>query len=374
MSKINDDVVRSVPEAIHGGSNETLLRRFGLRYEDVIDFSSSVNPYGPSPKVIEAVRSHEFSRYPDRESSALRKSISENLGVPQDALLAGSGSSELLHYLSLALIESQSTCLIAGPTYGEYERVARLRGAKVMEVRADEGSQFAFPVIEWERALRAEQPRLVFICRPNNPTGISVEFDRLLSWIREFRNTCFVIDEAYLPFVGHERSFAPEVLRWNNLVVLHSLTKLHALAGVRLGYTVAHPSLIGRIQRFRIPWNVSSVAQFAGTTALNDRSFVEECLSKIAENQKCLLHELRALGFECQSRLTAFLLVKVSNAHDFQADLLQDRLLVRDCGSFGLPDWIRVSTQLPEDHARLLDRLSRGPDACPPFESFDSRS
>jgi histidinol-phosphate aminotransferase len=360
MSERHDPNTPAVPEAIHGGPDESLLRRFGLCYEEVTDFSSSINPYGPSPQVIAAVRSHDFSRYPDREATALRRSISAELGIPREAILVGCGSSELLHFLSLALLDSDSTCLVAGPTYGEYERVARLRGARVIEVRADERNRFAFPELEWEYTLRAERPDLVFLCRPNNPTGVSVAFDRVRDWLREFQQTCFVIDEAYLPFAEHERSFAADALDRDNLVVLHSLTKLHALAGLRLGYAVAGPALIERMQRFRIPWNVSSAAQIAGIAALEDRPFAEASLSRIAASQSILLAEVRTLGWECVAAVSAFLLLKVPDAGEVQTQLLRHRLLVRDCRSFGLPDWVRISTRREEENRLLLDRLARG--------------
>jgi histidinol-phosphate aminotransferase len=167
------------------------------------------------------------------------------------------------------------------------------------------------------------------------------------------KDSLVVLDEAYIAFT--EDTWASlDLIGWENLVILRSMTKDYALAGLRLGYAVAAESIISVLKRVRPPWNVSSVAQAAGVFALKADGYFEACAMKIKEAKEFLLEELKHLGFSPLPSQANFFLVKVGDAARFRQALLEKGILVRDCTSFGLPSYIRLAPCTIAECQRLL--------------------
>lgn len=341
----------------HGGLDFAELNRLGLSPDSVIDFSSNVNPFGVSPQVREAIQQVRIDLYPDRDAIALRQALSEHLEVSFEQILAGNGSSELLWLIGLAFLRAGDAVLIAGPTYGEYARVSQLMGARCFEVRADAEADFAVPRAAIREALYEHQPRVMFVCRPNNPTGQLVPAASIREWAASQPECLIVVDEAYLEFAAGAESLVGCGLK--NVIVLRSMTKAHALAGLRLGYLVADPSVVNACCRVRPPWSVSSVAQAAGVATLQDGAHLRKSLQQLARANATLLTGLRDLGFNPVRSSTHYSLIPVGNACHLREALLAERVVVRDCRSFGLPEYIRVSARSPRDNAVLLKTLKR---------------
>lgn len=338
--------IAAMTEAVHGGASGT-----------AIDFSSNINPFGPSPCVDEALRGASFDCYPDRESTNLRHALASWLDVLIDHLIAGNGSSEVLLWIALAYLGQGDTALVVGPTYSEYARVSQLMGANVVACNAVPETGFAVPIAEIERALHHCSPKVLFLCRPNNPTGQSVPAATVLEWVTNFPATLFVVDEAYIEFSPTIESLVTHSRE--NLVVVRSMTKAFGLAGLRLGYAVASLNVIETLRRVRPPWSVGTVAQVAGVAALGDIAHIERSVRSLLRERDLIASFLSACGCAVFSSDAHFLLVRVASAADCHRKLLAAGIQVRDCTSMGLPQFVRISPQKPELNRVLCEAFAK---------------
>jgi histidinol-phosphate aminotransferase len=271
--------------------------------------------------------------------------------------MAGNGSVELLWLTALAFVRPGDAVLIVGPTFGEYARAAVLMGAQAHCWTARPEGGFKVNPEEVMQTLQRLRPRLVFVCNPNNPTGTLLAVEAIAAWANALPRTLFVMDEAYLPFAAG----APSILTMPaaNILVLRSMTKAHALAGMRLGFAIGHPVIIHALATVCPPWNVNALAQAAGLAALADQTHLTQSLAQLAHAKTVLVQSLQALDLALVPSATHFFLIKVKDATILRRALLQHGILVRDCASFGLPEYIRVATRRPEENARLLAALKK---------------
>jgi histidinol-phosphate aminotransferase len=295
-------------------------------------------------------------RYPDREALALRRALSKHLEVAPEWILVGNGSMELVWLVALAFLRPGDAVLVLDPTFGEYQRAVKLMGAQLHRCTAQPEAAFRLDLDAILAVLQQLAPRLVFLCNPNNPTGTYVPLETIAAWVTALPHTLFVIDEAYLAFTLGARSVL--TLQADNVLLLRSMTKAYALAGIRLGYAVGHPDVLAGLRQVRPPWSVNALAQAAGIAALTDVAHLERSLAQVAQAKQRLVVELSRLGLEPVPSSTHFFLLKVGNATACRQALLRRGILVRDCTSFGLPAYIRVATRRPEENARLLAALA----------------
>ncbi|MCS7313159.1 MAG: histidinol-phosphate aminotransferase family protein [Acidobacteria bacterium] len=354
-------VVERLPWVAHGGIDEAELERQGLEPENLLDFSTGVNPWGPPPMVQEALKDVPIGPYPDPSAVRLRRAIGTALGVSPDEVLVGHGASELIQLVAWAYITQRRRVMIWGPTYGEYERVTRLMGARPIVYRQDVEGPGAWDRIAVERALARERPHVAFLCNPNNPTGHRLSGADIRRWTQRYPDTLFVIDESYAALAGGSDLLDGTQPIPANCVVLRSLTKDYGLAGLRLGYAVAPAPIITTLRRCQIPWSVGTMAQVAGIVVFTDPT-VSVWLRQVVQNLRELGDRLRqsvqSLGFRVLAGTTPFFLIHVGDATLVRNCLLrQYRILVRDCTSFGLPAWIRVMPRLEASNARLVQAL-----------------
>ena len=351
--------IRTTPLIPHGAITPGELARMGLNPEQVIDFSANINPYGPHPAVREALAHVPIDRYPDPEVLALRRALSHQLHQPISHILAGNGASELIGLVALAFLEAGDRVLVAEPTYGEYARAARMMGAEVVVWRALPEDDFAIRPQEIASWLGRTSPRVAFFCRPNNPTGQCLPLDALARWTLRHPSTLFVVDEAYLPFARGAASALE--LAAPNLLVLRSLTKSHALAGLRLGYAVGPEPIIDALRSVQPPWSVNALAQAAGVAALQQQEEIEETLVRLQEDVRALRHDLHRQGWRPHPSATHYFLLPVGDAAQVRQRLLGRGIVVRDASSFGLPHHIRIAARTPAENARLLEALGPAP-------------
>lgn len=340
---------------VHGALDFAELEQLGLAPQAVLDFSVNGNPYGPSPRLWETLSRVPVDRYPDREALTLRRALSRDLEVEIERIMVGNGSIELVWLVALAFVRSGDVVLILDPTFGEYRRAAMLMGAQIHTCTATSHAAFCPDLEAILTALQRLAPRVVFLCNPNNPTGTFLQVETIMAWAAARPTTLFVVDEAYLTFaVG-----APSMLQEqpDNVLVLRSMTKAYALAGVRLGYAVGHPDVLNLLHKVRPPWSVNALAQAAGVVALTDTAHIASSLSHVVQAKQQLVQDLSHVGLQPVSSCTHFFLLRVGDAAACRRALLQRGILVRDCTSFGLPAYIRVATRRPEENARLLAAL-----------------
>ncbi|HZV03731.1 MAG TPA: histidinol-phosphate transaminase [Gemmataceae bacterium] len=347
--------VLDVPLAVHGAPDPAELRRFGVRPEELLDFSSNINAYGPSPMVREAVARTPLDRYPDDEALALRTALAEYLGVAPQCILAGNGSAELIWLASLAFLRPLDRVLVLGPTFAEYARMAVLGGARLKIHLAKEENGFALSPTEVYDRLDSWKPRIIFLCNPNNPTGTALDSHVVEKWINSHPHTIFIVDESYWTFAPGIGSVIDT--QRDNVLVLRSMTKDFALAGLRLGYAVGAEVLITALARMRPPWTANALAQAAGIAALHDREHLARTVELLAAAKHELMAALADLGMSVLSSAAPFFLVGVGNGAAVRSALLSKGILVRDCASFDLPEYIRICTRRPEENARLIAAL-----------------
>lgn len=341
----------------HGGLNYAELKSLRVSPDGVLDFSSSCNPFGPPRGVRETLSSTPIERYPDSEATELKLCLSERLGVGPEHILVGGGAVELIRLVALTYLERGERALILEPTFGEYQVACRIMGAKVSETRTEEGRGFEPDVGKILDLIRGIKPKGVFICNPNNPTGQYLSMEEVKEVLEVLEGGLLILDEAYISFVDDAWS-SLDLIQSGNLVIIRSLTKDFALPGLRLGYAIAVPEIIEVLRRIKTPWSVSAAAQHAGLVALKDEGFLEESRKRISGAKGFLLKGLLRLGLSPPPSKTNFFLVKVGNAREVRLALLLRGILVRDCTSFGLPEYIRMAVRPRQECERLITALT----------------
>jgi len=345
----------------HGSLDFRELEERGLSPDEIIDFSVNSNPYGPLPAAVKALRDAPVARYPDPESLALRRALASHHAVDPDQILPGNGSLDLLWMLALSYLEAGERVLILTPTFGEYTRAAAMMGASIEVQRASEENNFDPDINSITRRLGEGDYKIAFICNPNNPTGRHISRKQISSWAEDHPGTIFVVDEAYIGFATGMGSAI--TLSHPNLLVLRSMTKDHALAGLRLGYAVGASALIETLTRVRAPWNVNSFAQAAGLASMKHAHRLQDQIQRLTAAKRSLVTALRNLGYSVLDSRTHFFLMEVGDGARFRDELLDYGLQVRDCASFGLPHFVRISTRKPDANQRLLSAIR---EAFPP--------
>lgn len=347
--------VQTLQDVAHGALDFIELEQHHLNANQVVDFSTNTNPYGAAPGVRAALSSTPIDRYPDREALALRRALAQQLGISLENILAGNGSAELMWLAALAYLDAGQAALVIGPTFGEYARAAGLMGARVDEWRASPENGFAVDNASIQSRLSRQIYRLVFLCNPNNPTGQTLPLEWLAEWAHTYPQTLFVVDEAYIAFCPAMPSAIG--LHLPNLLILRSMTKDHALTGLRLGYAVGDERVIAALSKTRPPWNVNALAQSAGLAAVQDPQHVKESLIRLRQSYQALTKALHQRGYTIIPSAVHFFLMQVGNGARFRAALRSKGVLVRDCASFGLPEYVRIAARRPEENQCLLTAI-----------------
>ena len=353
-------------------SLEVFAARLGRDVGELIKLDANENPYGPSPRVAEALASLAGAHiYPDPSSSALRALLAEYCGAPPEQILCGAGADELIELILQLFIEPGDCIINTPPTFAMYSFDAPLYHARTID--APRHADFSLDVAAIEHAVRQHAPKLVFLCSPNNPSGNLIpraEMERLLAL-----PTCLVVDEAYIEFAASE-SLVSAVGRHDNLIVLRTLSKWAGLAGLRLGYGVFPPALMPHLWKIKQPYNVNVAADAAGRASLQDADFLRGRVAALTEQRQRLQDALAELPFlQPYPSQANFVLCRVlgMSAADLRDRLASQGIIVRYYDKPGLRDHIRISAGTPDQVDRLLAVLARiansrasGKVNCPP--------
>jgi histidinol-phosphate aminotransferase len=272
-------------------------------------------------------------------------------------VIAGSGSTEIIRLAALTYLAAGDTVVIPSPTYGEYELAARLAGAAVVRYRLREDRDFQLHPDGFISFARRHNPKAVFLCNPNNPTGQLLPREDVRRLVKGFSDTLIVLDEAYMAFTG-ESGDAPALIDEPNVLIIRSMTKDYALAGLRLGYGLACRAIINNLEKVRPPWNVNSPAQQAGIAAAGCSGYISQCNARMRKCSTYLVSRLLKMGYRTILTDTHYFLMKVGDAAVFKSRLLEKGFLVRDCSSFGLPAYIRISPRRMGDCQKLVKAIS----------------
>ena len=359
MSLLPRSEIRDVAICQHGSIDYAEVEALGIPPQDILDFSANLNPLGPPPGVMETLHgvsyklSEAISHYPDSEACHLKRSLAEKLGVKTENVLVSSGSTELIRLAALAYFGKGAQVLIIEPTFGEYQVACQIVGASLIKQQLSPQNGFWLNTDETVEIIRRHRPKGIFVCNPNNPTGCYLsraDFEKILD---DSKDSLVVLDEAYVSFVDNPWS-SLDMIQGNNLLVLRSMTKAYAMAGLRLGYGVAKGEIVATLRRICPPWNVNVVAQKAGIIAVAKEEYLKRCQIELREAKNYLVAELSRLGFPPLPSEANFFLVGVGEASRFRRELLKRRILVRDCSSFGLPQYVRIAPRTLPECRRLI--------------------
>ncbi|WP_134684039.1 threonine-phosphate decarboxylase CobD [Brevibacillus migulae] len=349
----------------HGGDLVTAAELFGRAPQEMVDFSANINPLGPPPRLLETLQTAltEIVHYPDPGHRVFRKSLAEKLNVEADWLLPGNGAAECMALAILALQPKKVG--VVYPCFSEYAKLASQFGAKVIAIYGKEESGYQ-PEMEQLHRLFVEAD-MIFVGSPNNPTGMLYEREQWLqmaAWTNE-TGTVLVADEAFLDFVPEEKQFSllAELQRFPQVILIRSLTKMFAIPGLRLGYSIAHPAMVERMKNKQVTWSVNQLALLAGEVCLQEAEFAGNTRQWIAVERVWLQDQIRSkLEWQVWDGEANFLLVRSPAnlpAVELQQLLGKKGILIRDCSQYpGLTEHhFRIAVRTREQNQRLVAEL-----------------
>jgi len=346
----------------HGGDIRGLALRLGCHPSEILDFSASINPLGPPDWLRTAIASAvcELVHYPDPLCREFLAAASERHGVPQAELVAGNGTSDLLFAVARAAKKAgYARAVIPMPSYCDYRAACAQAGMEIVALALREKERFILDPKELSGMLRGQA--MVVLASPGNPTGLTVPAETIRALACAHPDCLFVIDEAFGSFVeGFESLIA---LRPDNVTVLVSLTKMFAIAGLRLGLAAASFEFAAMVRAQTSPWSVNALAQAVGARAMADRAFEALTRKTVAGLREELRKELAALpGVTIWPGQANYLLCRLAepNVGALREALLQQRIAIRDCSNMeGLDGrFSRVAVRSREDNTRLADAMS----------------
>ncbi len=330
---------------------------FQPRSSDVVKLNTNENPYPPSPAVLEALRAvgaEQLRRYPDPAGGAFREAAARVHGVGPENIICCNGGDDLLSIAIRAFCEAGRPLAYPVPTYTLYPVLARLEDCPAIEIPFDEG--FGLPAL-----LATSGAALTIVCNPNAPSGTCVPFEDLAS-LAEMLSGVLLIDEAYADFADGDCIELTK--RFDNVIVLRSLSKGYSLAGLRFGYGIGHAELIRGLMKVKDSYNVDAVALALATAAIQDQAYFKANVEKVRAERRDLTAALRGLGFTVLESATNFVLATVGAeggsampAARIHEELAKRNIYVRYFDVAGLEDKLRISVGTKEQNEKLLTAL-----------------
>ncbi|MDX2242562.1 MAG: histidinol-phosphate transaminase [Leptolyngbyaceae cyanobacterium bins.302] len=319
----------------------------------VIKLNTNENPYPPSPAALEVLRSLDsewLRRYPTPYANDFRQAVSEVFQVPLDWIMVGNGSDELLNVIVRACTEPGRGVVYPTPTYVLYPTLAAMQLADVIEIPYSE--DFRLPIAQ----LVAANGAVTFIASPNSPTAHVVGIDELRTLAAHLSGV-LVIDEAYVDFA--EVTALPLVQEFKNVIVVRTLSKGYSLAGLRLGFAIAHPELLSGFFKVKDSYNVDAIACLVGAAAIRDQAYKNACVAQVKTSRTQLTADLKQLGFKVWDSHTNFLLTQPRDCSaEFLYQALKQRgILVRYFNHPGLDDKLRITIGTDAQNQMLIEAL-----------------
>jgi threonine-phosphate decarboxylase len=359
------DNVKNLKPCVHGAEVLGAAEESGLLPQDILDFSSSVNPLGPSKKALEAAKKafNQIAAYPDSNSNELRQVIAGHFGgLSKGNVVIGNGSTELMYLFAEVFLKKGDKAVMPVPTFGEYESAVRKTGEAPKFVKL--GKTFNIETEVFKRELA--DAKLVFLCTPNNPTSKLIPQETLKSVIEAAleQNTFVFLDEDFLEFVENEKALTMinKIKKYPNLFILRSFTKIFGLTGLRVGYGIANEEIIKVLSCAKIPWNVNCLAQAAAVAALRDEEHLRVTRELIKKEKVWLQGELGKFGsFKFSTPDANFFFIDIRKSgltgSEIKNKMLKQGILIRDCTSFkGLDEfYIRVAVKTHVENERLVE-------------------
>lgn len=349
------EIIDQVPIYVPGKPIEEVLKEYGL--SEAIKLASNENPLGMPKKVKEALIQHVdlLYYYPDGKAAELRTALSKYHKIEENQLLFGAGLEDIIQMISAAFLESGTNAVMSGTTFPNYRINALIESADVREIPAIDGEH---DLTSMNKAVD-DRTRIVWVCNPNNPTGTYIPQESLVTFIEKVpRDVLIVLDEAYFEFAT-AKDFPNSLAlldKYPNLIVLRTFSKAYGLAGLRIGYAIADPQIIGIIERVRKPFNTSVLAQIAAVAAIEDQEFMRNSIALNTGELEYSYEQLTRLGIPYYHSQTNFIYMDVGiPSRILYEELLKYGVIIRPMAG----NCIRVSMGLHEQNVRFIEVLEK---------------
>lgn len=335
---------------------ETSVEKVKAEYhlDRIVRLSANENPYGTSPKVKEAILNWDFdgNYYPDSESKILRNQIANYWSLSPDQLIFGVGLDEILELISRTFLTPDDEVVVPNPTFSEYVLHAEIEGAKVVKVPIDAGTGH----YDWSSMTKSvtRQTKLVWLCNPNNPTGViesRADIQAFLDQVPSY--TLVLVDEAYMDFADEAQGVTcfPLLSQYPNLAVLRTFSKAYGLAGFRVGFIAMAPQLAQYMQMIRLPYNIPTVSQIAAQAAFSDQVFVDQVVAKNRVERQRWMDFFDQMGVKYFPSQTNFIYYRVEDEQCLAEALLSQGYQIRRGFQ---PHWLRNTIGQTADNDQIM--------------------
>jgi len=343
--------LNSIPDYIPGKSIDEIKEKYKLK--KVIKLASNENPLGTSPfaKIVYKECAEKIHLYPRGSAPELVKKLAAKWKIKEENLIVGNGSDEILDLAARAYLNKNDYAVGAKSTFSVYSSATKAVGA---EYKALPLKDFCYPL---ETLLGFKKAKIIFVCNPNNPTGTYYGNKIIFNFLKKVSKDALVIlDMAYMEFTGEKE---PPLHKWikqfPNLLCTRTFSKLYGLAGLRVGYGIASEKVIKTLKKIKPPFNSNYPAQMAATEALDDDAFVKRTLKLNDEGRAWLTQSLQKAGFDVLPSKANFVCVKFGKQTPQIVKWLESKgMVIRFLGSFGMPEYARITVGTPQENKRLL--------------------
>jgi histidinol-phosphate aminotransferase len=358
--ELSPSYVRSIAPYQPGKPISELAREMGMAEASIVKLASNENPRGIGPRTRAAIdrAMADIARYPDGNGFELKHALSKRYHVDLSMLVLGNGSNDVLELVALAFLGPGRAAVMSQHAFAVYPLATQARGARSIVVPA---RNYGHDLEAMAKAID-DETYVVWIANPNNPTGTFARPDEVEAFLRRVpERVLVVLDEAYNEYLSADlRADSVKWLRRHpNLVITRTFSKAYGLAGLRVGYALAHGSVADIMNRVRQPFNVNSLALAAASAALDDMEFVARSYAENLQGMKQLEEGARALGLEFIPSFGNFLTMRVGKAPEIYKRLLRRGVIVRPVGgAYGLPEHLRVSIGTRQENEKFLAALA----------------
>ncbi|HTP97440.1 MAG TPA: histidinol-phosphate transaminase [Burkholderiales bacterium] len=359
LCDLTPSYVRAIAPYQPGKPISELAREMGIAERDIVKLASNENPRGVSPLAAAAMRAvlDDLARYPDGNGFELKQALAARYRVAPESIVLGNGSNDVLDIAARVFLAPGTSAIYSQHAFAVYPIAAQTVGARGIEVPA---RAFGHDLDAMLAAVRPDT-RVVFIANPNNPTGTFLRGPQLLAFLQALpASVALVLDEAYTEYLAEEVRYDSIgwLARFPNLIVTRTFSKAYGLAGLRVGYALAHPPVADLMNRVRQPFNVNSLSLAAATAALGDAEFVRSSHELNLRGMRQLTDGFARLGVEYIPSYGNFVSCRVGDGGAVFERLLRRGVIVRPIGGYGMPEYLRVSVGLESENARFLAALA----------------
>lgn len=358
LCELSPSYVRSIAPYQPGKPISELAREMGLDEKNIVKLASNENPRGIGPRTRAAIEASlgDIARYPDGNGYELKLALSRRYGIDMASIVLGNGSNDVLELVALAFLGAGRSAVFSQHCFAVYPLATQARGARSVAVAAKEYGHD----LDAMAAAIGDDTYVVWVANPNNPTGTYAYPQQLEAFIKRVpERVVVVLDEAYNEYLPADAK--TDTVKWlkrySNLVITRTFSKAYGLAGLRVGYALAHPSVADVMNRVRQPFNVNSIGLAAAAAALGDMEFVAKSYAENLQGLRQLAEGAKALGLEYIPSFGNFLTIRVGKAGDVYKRLLRRGVIVRPVSGYELPEHLRVTVGTTAENELFLAAL-----------------